>query len=88
MLSDIFAGIIFGICLFLSIFESYGLRIRHVICGVFFPRREIERGVWLYNHILHRRGGFLKFARRKMRRDYSTRHAEEKGSLRGKLAAR
>ena len=70
------------------VFESYGLRLRHVICGCYYPRREKERAAWLYNHVIKRRGGFLKFERRDLRKQQNTKHAEEKGSIKGKLAAK
>lgn len=65
------------ICIFLVLFESYGLRIRHIVAGCYYPVREKERAVWLYNHILRRRGGFVKFLRRKLR-DKSENEAESK----------
>ncbi|XP_052098978.1 DC-STAMP domain-containing protein 2-like [Mytilus californianus] len=81
-------GCIFGLCVFLVMFEAYGLRLRHIICGCFFPKREGARGVWLYNHMLKTRGGFLKFERRKIRREYNTSCSRQKASIKGKLAAK
>ncbi|KAK3095481.1 hypothetical protein FSP39_015168 [Pinctada imbricata] len=78
--------IIFGLCTFMVIFESYGLRLRHVVAACYYPRRERERAAWLYNHILKMRGGFLKFMRRKIRQQYSTFDNEEKISIRSRLA--
>ncbi|XP_067118589.1 DC-STAMP domain-containing protein 2-like [Centruroides vittatus] len=61
---------IFIISFFLAITESYGLRLRHVIAGMFFPERKKQRAVWLYNHILRTRMNFVKFLRRKIRQKY------------------
>lgn len=47
--------------------ESYGLRLRHVICGCYYPQREKFRAVWLYNRILKTRGSITKFLRRRIR---------------------
>jgi len=51
--------------------------------------------VWLYNHILRRRGGFIKYIRREVRRSYKNRIGEgeeedgtEKIPLWAKLAAK
>ncbi|XP_078666763.1 DC-STAMP domain-containing protein 2-like [Branchiostoma floridae x Branchiostoma belcheri] len=45
-------GFIYGACLFTVIFEAYGLRLRRATCASYFPERERERVVWLYNHML------------------------------------
>lgn len=57
-------------CWILTITESYGLRLRNIVMSHYFPERARERAVWLYNHILRSRGGFLKFARRQLRRRF------------------
>ncbi|XP_041460900.1 E3 ubiquitin-protein ligase DCST1-like [Lytechinus variegatus] len=49
-------------------FEAYGLRIRRVICAFFYPKREKKRVLFLYNENLKKRAGFLRHARRKVRR--------------------
>lgn len=51
----------------MAVTESYGLRLRHVICGCYYPAREKLRAVWLYNRILKTRGGITKFLRRRIR---------------------
>ncbi|CAH2097131.1 unnamed protein product [Euphydryas editha] len=55
---------------FFALFEPYGLRFRHVIMGHYQPDRAKTRAAWLYNHILRTRGNFMKFARRKLHREY------------------
>ena len=45
---------------------AYGLRLRHYIAGLFFPKRIPIRAVWLYNDILCRRGSIFKFWRKQM----------------------
>jgi len=43
------------------VFDTYFLRTRHYFAEMFYPDRVRPRAVWLYNHILRRRGPFLKF---------------------------
>ncbi|XP_055844080.1 DC-STAMP domain-containing protein 2 [Episyrphus balteatus] len=59
-------GLIFTawVCLIL---QPYGLRLRQVIMGVYYPDRSKQRALWLYNEILLRRTSFIKFARRQAR---------------------
>lgn len=52
----------------LTVFEPYGLRLRHSVMSYYHPERARERAVWLYNHIMRSRLSFLKFARRQLRR--------------------
>ena len=52
-------GILF-LDIFLVIFDTYFLRARHYFAGKFYPERVRPRAVWLYNHIMRRRGGILK----------------------------
>ncbi|XP_033624688.1 DC-STAMP domain-containing protein 2-like [Asterias rubens] len=60
---------IFIVCLFMVIFEAYGLRLRRYIMSKHYPERERVRAVWLYNHILRRRGGFKKFLSKNKKKD-------------------
>ncbi|XP_071104714.1 DC-STAMP domain-containing protein 2-like [Haliotis cracherodii] len=80
-------AIIYSVCFFMSVFEAYALRLRHVIAACYHPGREEQRAVWLYNHILKTRGGFLKFARRQIRRKYMKDQDVQKASIRSRLAA-
>jgi len=52
---------ILALDIFLVIFDTYFLRTRHYFAEKFYPERVRPRAVWLYNHILRRRGPFLKF---------------------------
>ncbi|XP_063369337.1 DC-STAMP domain-containing protein 2-like [Cydia amplana] len=54
----------------LALFEPYGLRLRHVISGRYEPERAKARAVWLYYHIIRTRSCFLKYARRKLHRQF------------------
>ncbi|CAH2059572.1 unnamed protein product, partial [Iphiclides podalirius] len=67
------------ICLLWSsaLFEPYGLRLRHVIMGLYRPERAKARALWLYNHILRTRGGLMKFARRKLHKEYKYSNKDE-----------
>lgn len=57
-------------CWILIFLEPYGLRVRQLIMNIHYPKRSNERAAWLYNHILVRRINFIKFARRKMRKQF------------------
>ncbi|KAK0159238.1 hypothetical protein PV328_010144 [Microctonus aethiopoides] len=57
-------------CWIMAIFEPYGLRLRQVVMGWYYPDRAKQRAVYLYNQIIRLRGNFLKFARRQLRRKY------------------
>ncbi|CAG4964297.1 unnamed protein product [Parnassius apollo] len=63
-------GVLILLMWFFALFEPYGLRLRHVVMGHYRPERATARALWLYNHILRTRGGFMKFARRKLHREY------------------
>ncbi|ODN01006.1 DC-STAMP domain-containing protein 2 [Orchesella cincta] len=54
-------------CFLLALFEPYGLRLRHLICGWIYPYRVRERERWLYVHIQTNRDSFLTFARKVIR---------------------
>ena len=62
--------ILYFLCLILAIFEAYGLRMRRAVAACYYPKRERQRALWLYNQILFKRGSFFKFARRQIRRKY------------------
>ncbi|XP_041370273.1 DC-STAMP domain-containing protein 2-like [Gigantopelta aegis] len=74
-------------CFILTIFEAYGLRLRHMICACYYPDRERKRAIWLYNHILVMRGSFLKFARRQLRYQNCTNKAVTRLSIRSRIIA-
>uniref|UniRef100_A0A8C4QGJ3 Dendritic cell-specific transmembrane protein-like domain-containing protein n=1 Tax=Eptatretus burgeri TaxID=7764 RepID=A0A8C4QGJ3_EPTBU len=61
-------GLIYGIALFMNIFEAYGLRFRRAICAKYYPEREQHRIMFLYNEILTQRHGVLKQMWRTIRR--------------------
>ncbi|XP_066270347.1 DC-STAMP domain-containing protein 2-like [Branchiostoma lanceolatum] len=70
-------GFIYGACLFTVFFEAYGLRLRRATCASYFPERERERIVWLYNHMLKRRGGLVATLRKWVLRKGIEKMAEE-----------
>ncbi|XP_014215625.1 E3 ubiquitin-protein ligase DCST1 [Copidosoma floridanum] len=47
----------------LLLLQAYGQRLRRVIAGFFYHRREKRRVLHLYNESLRRRRGFLRYAR-------------------------
>ncbi|XP_022088476.1 DC-STAMP domain-containing protein 1-like [Acanthaster planci] len=59
-------GVLGGIWLLLY-FQAYGLRLRRVICAYFYPKKEKQRVLFLYNDLLKKRVGFLKYMRLKVR---------------------
>ncbi|XP_026734949.1 uncharacterized protein LOC113498907 isoform X3 [Trichoplusia ni] len=63
-------GVLIFLLWFFALFEPYGLRLRHLIMGHYRPERAKARATWLYNHILRTRAGFMKFARRKLHKEY------------------
>ncbi|KAJ2940494.1 hypothetical protein O0L34_g6426 [Tuta absoluta] len=63
-------GILILLLWFFAMFEPYGLRLRHIIMGLYRPETAKARAVWLLNHIQRTRGSFLKFARRKLHREF------------------
>ncbi|CAG7837127.1 unnamed protein product [Allacma fusca] len=60
---DAIIGLLLLFCIVSTAFEAYGLRLRHVICGHYYPERQISRDRWLYMHILNSRGSFFKYAK-------------------------
>lgn len=80
-------GFLFLACFLMTVFQAYGLRLRHIIAACYYPKREQSRAIWLYNHILNNRGGFLKFARRQMKRKSGTLREVEKISIRSRLTS-
>ncbi|GBP35634.1 Ubiquitin-like domain-containing CTD phosphatase 1 [Eumeta japonica] len=79
-------GILILLLWFSVFFEPYGLRLRHVVMGLYRPERAKARAIWLYNHILRTRAGFLKLARRKLHLNYKY-LSEEKFTFRQWLDA-
>ena len=51
---------ILALDIFLVVFDTYFLRMRHYVAEKFYPDRVRPRAVWLFNHILRRRGPMLK----------------------------
>ncbi|XP_040508554.2 DC-STAMP domain-containing protein 2 isoform X1 [Gallus gallus] len=52
-------GILYGICFFIALCGSHVARLRRVVCAAYYPTREQERTVFLYNRILARRKGLV-----------------------------
>jgi len=51
---------ILALDIFLVVFDTYFLRSRHYFAAKFYPDRVRPRAVWLYNHIMRRRGPLMK----------------------------
>ncbi|CAG5132395.1 unnamed protein product, partial [Candidula unifasciata] len=80
-------AILLIITFFLTIFEAYAMRMRHAVGACYYPYRERVRAVWLYNHILTRRGSFLIFMRRQLRRRFKNEKSVQKISIISRLQA-
>ncbi|RUS84288.1 hypothetical protein EGW08_007932, partial [Elysia chlorotica] len=79
--------IIYAVTFFLTIFEAYLLRMRHIVTNMYYPHRDKARAVWLYNHIKLTRDSFLIFTRKQVARKYKNEKAIEKHSFLSRLAA-
>lgn len=66
---------------------AYGLRLRHYIAGIFYPKRIPIRAVWLYNDILCRRGSIFKFWRKQMNKQIRGDERTESFSLFDRMCA-
>ncbi|XP_071826077.1 DC-STAMP domain-containing protein 2-like isoform X2 [Apostichopus japonicus] len=79
--------IIFCLCLLFIVTEAYGLRIRRIVAAYYYPHREQERAVWLYNNILRKRGTFTEFLWKRLKQIPSNDNAEVV-SFKSRLAAK
>ncbi|XP_048751496.2 E3 ubiquitin-protein ligase DCST1-like [Ostrea edulis] len=52
----------------LMFFESYGLRMRRIICSFFYRKKEKARILYIYNEMLKKRKGYLMHLRKKVRK--------------------
>ncbi|XP_068024942.1 DC-STAMP domain-containing protein 2 [Melanerpes formicivorus] len=48
-------GLLYGICLFITVFGGYVARLRRAVCAAYYPWREKERISFLHTNILARR---------------------------------
>ncbi|KAL8604455.1 hypothetical protein ACOMHN_042284 [Nucella lapillus] len=78
--------VLFLICLILAIFEAYGLRLRRAVAACYYPKRERQRAVWLYNQILFKRVSFFRFASRQIRRQVKDDKEIQRMSIKGRIA--
>ncbi|KAM9514855.1 DC-STAMP domain-containing protein 2 [Guaruba guarouba] len=56
----VFMGILYGICLFISVFGNYVARLRRLVCATYYPSREQERTAFLHSTILAQRAGLAQ----------------------------
>ncbi|KAM5201026.1 DC-STAMP domain-containing protein 2 [Hipposideros larvatus] len=61
-------GVMYGLCVFITLFGSYVSRLRRVICASYYPFREQERIIYLYNVLLSRRSNPFAALHRAARR--------------------
>ncbi|XP_055955232.1 E3 ubiquitin-protein ligase DCST1 [Patella vulgata] len=61
--------------------QAYGLRMRRVISGFYYRKREKRRTLYLYNDMLKKRNGFLRHMRHKVRKQVKARELKVKTSL-------
>ncbi|XP_025077532.1 DC-STAMP domain-containing protein 2-like isoform X2 [Pomacea canaliculata] len=77
--------VLYVLTLVMAMLEAYGLRLRRVVAACYYPARERQRAVWLYNTILLTRGAFFKFTRRQLRRKFKNDTEIQKLSVRSRL---
>ncbi|NWX21986.1 DCST2 protein, partial [Aegotheles bennettii] len=70
-------GLLYGICLFITIFGTHVARLRRLVCATLYPAREQERTVFLHRTILARRAGLA----RALHRAVTQRTASARGDL-------
>ncbi|XP_036394574.1 DC-STAMP domain-containing protein 2 [Megalops cyprinoides] len=80
----IIIGVLYGLSFFVVMAGSYCNRIRRFICASYYPKRERERILFLYNRILTQRASLRKALLRSVARSKAD---EAHPSLRQKLAA-
>ncbi|NXC78041.1 DCST2 protein, partial [Anhinga anhinga] len=56
-------GLLYGVCLFITVFGSHVARLRRVVCAAYYPCREQERMSFLHSTILARRAGLARALR-------------------------
>ncbi|RUS80139.1 hypothetical protein EGW08_012096, partial [Elysia chlorotica] len=82
--SGLIIGFIFGTYILVWVFmyfESFGLRLRHVIAGFFYRKREKTRVLHLYNEMFRRRIGYLSHLRKVVRKSLKKRTYKRDTSL-------
>lgn len=60
-------GVLYVFTLLTVLCQAYMLRLRRFIANYYYPEREIERTLYLYNEILNRRNNLLRLLRRFMK---------------------
>ena len=68
--------------------QPYFARMRHSIAHKYYPKRQRQRALWLYNNILMRRGTVLFFVRRQVRQLFQKEENDDANDLMAVLAAR
>ncbi|XP_051714569.2 LOW QUALITY PROTEIN: DC-STAMP domain-containing protein 2 [Oryctolagus cuniculus] len=61
-------GAMYGLCFFVTLCGHYVSRLRRLICASYYPSREQERIIYLYNVLLSRRTSLLDALHRTVRR--------------------
>ncbi|KAM6294190.1 DC-STAMP domain-containing protein 2 [Aegotheles albertisi] len=70
-------GLLYGMCLFITIFGTHVARLRRLVCATLYPAREQERTVFLHRTILARRAGLARV----LHRAVTQRTASTRGDL-------
>lgn len=53
-----------------TIFQPYGLRLRHIVLNHYYPEIANRRAIYLYKQILTKRSTFLTVTQRALRRKF------------------
>ena len=75
-------------CLLLVLTESYGLRLRHVVAGCYYPRKAKQRAAILYGKLVAGRRSFLPDLAEIFSKNQDAAKVEEKASFVEYLSAR
>uniref|UniRef100_UPI00358E1DA3 E3 ubiquitin-protein ligase DCST1-like n=1 Tax=Myxine glutinosa TaxID=7769 RepID=UPI00358E1DA3 len=64
--TNVYILVVYVILLVGTFIQAYILRIRRVIAGFYYPKREKQRIIYMYNDFMRRRLSFLKIQKRKI----------------------
>jgi hypothetical protein len=81
-------GGVYAACFILILTEAYGLRLRHVIVGCYYPQRAKQRAAVLYSTLMAGRRSFLPKFADILARNHEAQCVEQKISFIEYLSAR
>ncbi|XP_064471349.1 DC-STAMP domain-containing protein 2-like isoform X2 [Ornithodoros turicata] len=81
-------GLVYILGILLMLCQTYGLRLRHVVLGIFYPDQDRSRAAWLHSHLLALRTSWLTGLRRAIRRRFGDIEESREPGLYDMLLAR